>query len=107
MSTQMDELTELQVMTALREVADPELGINVVDLGLVYSAEVRERNVRVAMTMTTPACPLHASISQAAEEAIRRHLPEVAAVKIDIVWDPPWNPKMMSPVARRQLGWPD
>ena len=107
MSTEVDEFTGLQVMTALRAVLDPELGINVVDLGLVYSAEVRERNVRVVMTMTTPACPLHASISQSAEETIRRHLPEVAAVKIEIVWAPPWNPKMMSPAARRQLGWRD
>ena len=107
MSTQVDELAELQVMTALRDVADPELGINVVDLGLVYSAEVRDQSVRIAMTMTTPACPLHASISLAAEEAIRSHMPEVTTVKIEIVWDPPWNPKMMSQTARRQLGWRD
>jgi metal-sulfur cluster biosynthetic enzyme len=107
MSSQADELTELQVMAALRDVEDPELGISVVDLGLVYSVEAHERTIRVAMTMTTPACPLHASISQAAEEAIRSHLPEVAAVTIEIVWDPPWNPKMMSQAARRQLGWKD
>jgi metal-sulfur cluster biosynthetic enzyme len=100
-----DQIVEARIMAALRDVIDPELGINVVDLGLVYSAEWNQGDVHVAMTMTTPACPLHASISEAAEQAIRGHIPEARDVRIEIVWDPPWNPMMMSETARRQLGW--
>ncbi len=94
-----------QVLEALREVIDPEIGVNVVDLGLVYSVDVQGKEVRVAMTMTTPACPLHEYISESAKTAIRRHLPDVERVDVEIVWDPPWSPAMMSADAKRQLGW--
>ncbi len=94
-----------QVLEALREVIDPEIGVNVVDLGLVYSVNVQGKEVRVAMTMTTPACPLHEYISEAAKTAVRRHLPDVERVDVEIVWDPPWSPAMMSADAKRQLGW--
>jgi metal-sulfur cluster biosynthetic enzyme len=101
------QISETDILAALHDVIDPELGINVVDLGLVYSAEARDRDINLVMTMTTPACPLHASISQAAEEAIRDHIPEVANVRVEIVWEPPWHQRMMSDSARRQLGWRD
>ena len=94
-----------QVFEALREVIDPEIGVNVVDLGLVYSVNVQGKEVRIAMTMTTPACPLHEYISESAKTAIRRHLPDVERVDVEIVWDPPWSPAMMSADAKRQLGW--
>ena len=94
-----------QVWNALRTVIDPEIGINVVDLGLVYSVEVSGDQVRVAMTMTTQACPLHAYITEAAEAAIRQFAPDAAAVQVDMVWDPPWSPAMMSDGAKQQLGW--
>ena len=94
-----------QVWNALRTVIDPEIGINVVDLGLVYSVEVSGDQVRVAMTMTTQACPLHAYLTEAAEAAIRQFAPDVAAVQVDMVWDPPWSPAMMSDEAKQQLGW--
>lgn len=94
-----------QVLEALREVIDPEIGVNVVDLGLVYSVDVQGKEVRVAMTMTTPACPLHEYISESAKTAIRRHLPDIERVDVEIVWDPPWSPAMMSADAKRQLGW--
>lgn len=94
-----------QVLDALREVIDPEIGVNVVDLGLVYSVNVQGKDVRIAMTMTTPACPLHEYISEAAKTAVRRHVPEVEKVDVEIVWDPPWSPAMMSDEAKRQLGW--
>jgi metal-sulfur cluster biosynthetic enzyme len=90
---------------ALREVVDPEIGINVVDLGLVYSVEHHDRDVRVAMTMTTEACPLHEYLAQAAEAAIRRRAPELARIAVDIVWEPAWTPAMMSDSAKRLLGW--
>jgi metal-sulfur cluster biosynthetic enzyme len=96
---------EDQVRDALRRVVDPEIGINIVDLGLVYSVDVHDRHVHVAMTMTTPACPLHTYISQNAQATIRQLVPEVASVQVEMVWDPPWSPAMMSEAAKQQLGW--
>jgi metal-sulfur cluster biosynthetic enzyme len=98
-------ITEEQVLDALRQVMDPELGINVVDLGLVYSVILQNGRIRVAMTMTTRACPLHTYLTEAAEAAIRQCAPDAQAVEIDMVWDPPWTPAMMSDAAKRQLGW--
>ncbi len=96
----MDE----QVLDALRQVIDPELGINIVDLGLVYSAEREAGQVRVAMTLTTPGCPLAQRLTDMAEAAIWRHVPGVEAVEVRLVWSPPWKPAMMSEAARARLG---
>jgi metal-sulfur cluster biosynthetic enzyme len=99
-------LAKTQIMAALASVADPELGVNIVDLGLIYSVEMSpEGDVRVVMTMTTPACPLHAWVTRAAREAITDLVEGVRSVKIEIVWKPPWRPMMMSEKARRQLRW--
>lgn len=98
-------VTQEQVLDALHCVIDPELGINVVDLGLVYSVAVQEDHVYVAITMTTPACPLGAYLQEMAEAMIRQHIPEVHSVEVELVWDPPWHPEMMSEAAQRQLGW--
>ncbi len=94
-----------KVTIALREVLDPEVGVSIIDLGLVYSIRVSERRILIRMTMTTPACPLHVSIRAEVEAAIRRHLPEVTEVQVELVWDPPWHPAKMSERAKRQLGW--
>lgn len=94
-----------RVRDALREVIDPELGIDVVDLGLVYRVEAEEGRLLVAMTMTTPACPLGEHLSAQAEAAVRRVAPEVPEVRVQLVWDPPWTPDLMSPDAKRRLGW--
>ncbi len=94
-----------RVRDALREVIDPELGINVVDLGLVYRVEAEEDRLLVALTMTTPACPLGEHLSAQAEAAVRRAAPEVPEVRVQLVWDPPWTPDLMSPDAKRRLGW--
>ncbi|HSJ59061.1 MAG TPA: metal-sulfur cluster assembly factor [Anaerolineae bacterium] len=99
----MDE----RVLEALREVVDPELGVNVVDLGLVYNAEVEDGQVQVAMTLTTPGCPLAGQIRDMAEAAIWRTVPDVESVDIGIVWSPPWRPSMMTDDARDELGWMD
>lgn len=96
-------IDEEAVWNAMRSVIDPEIGINVVDLGLVYGVEVSGNAVRVAMTMTSRACPLHAYLTEAAEEAIRRNAGDAVSVRVEMVWDPPWNPDMMSDAARRQL----
>jgi metal-sulfur cluster biosynthetic enzyme len=94
-----------QVREALRLVVDPELGINVVDLGLVYQVDVTDGQVRVAMTMTTPTCPLGESLSAEAEATIWQNVPGVRSVAVDLVWDPPWEPSRMSDAARERLGW--
>lgn len=99
-------MTTERVLEALRAVDDPEIGINVVDLGLVYQVDVANDDVHVKMTMTSPACPLHSYIREQAQEAIRRQIAEAASVEVEIVWDPPWEPARMSAAARRQLGWP-
>ncbi|GAB1722817.1 MAG: DUF59 domain-containing protein [Nitrospira sp. CR1.1] len=93
-----------RVMEALRQVVDPELGINIVDLGLVYGGDVRDGQVHVTMTMTTPACPMEELLMEMVHSAILRELSEARSVEVDLVWDPPWTPDMMSPAAKVQLG---
>ncbi len=98
-------LTEEQALDALRQVIDPEIGVNIVDLGLVYSVDVQPGRIHAAITMTTRACPLHTVLTAAAESALRQAAPPGTDVRVEIVWDPPWNPAMMSPAAKQQLGW--
>ncbi|HKZ71425.1 MAG TPA: iron-sulfur cluster assembly protein [Nitrospirota bacterium] len=97
-------VSEKLILTALKHVLDPEIGVNIVDLGLVYEVKVENGDVYIQMTMTTPGCPLHESISKGAEEAVRQ-LPGVESVKVDLVWEPAWTPERMSDWARKQLGW--
>ncbi len=96
---------EAQAMAALRTVLDPELGINVVDLGLVYRISADAEHVRVDMTMTSPTCPLGEHLAAEAEATLRRALPHIPGVEVRLVWEPPWRPDMMSEDARTRLGW--
>lgn len=96
--------TEDEVREALRGVVDPEVGMNVVDLGLVYGVDISAQGVRVRMTMTTPACPMGAMIVDEARAAIGRLAPG-GAVEVELVWDPPWGPAMMSEHAKAHFGW--
>ena len=93
-----------QVMNALRAVIDPELGVNIVDLGLIYDVTVDNRAVDVTMTLTTPGCPLHTAIARGAEAAVR-NLPDVDQATVNVVWEPAWTPERMSPQARAHLRW--
>jgi metal-sulfur cluster biosynthetic enzyme len=97
--------TEETVWEALRAVDDPEVGMNVVDLGLVYGVEVRGNDVSVSITMTSPACPLGDVIIENASAAIRAAAPRAAKIDVALVWDPPWTPERMSEAARRRVGW--
>lgn len=90
---------------ALREVIDPELGMNIVDLGLVYRLEVIDNGVELDLTMTSPACPLGESIAADAQAALESRLPPDAWVDVNLVWDPPWSPALMSEEARLHFGW--
>ena len=100
-----DPPDEHAVREALKQVIDPEVGLNVVDLGLVYGVEIDARRVRVTMTMTTPACPLSAHIEQEARRSILERCPSTSDVEIELVWSPPWSPQMMTDEAKRQMGW--
>jgi len=96
-------LDEALVLETLREVIDPELGCNVVDLGLVYSVRIDGRKVTVRMTLTTRGCPMQEQLARGVRIALLR-LEPVDEAEVEIVWDPPWNPAMMSETARTQLG---
>src|SRR5207253_430062 len=95
----MTPITEELVFDALRQVIDPELGCNIVDLGLIYSINICGGNVTVTMTLTTPGCPMHESISQGAQTALLS-LAGVTDAEVTVVWDPPWHPSMMTEQGR-------
>jgi metal-sulfur cluster biosynthetic enzyme len=96
--------TDTDIREALRHVVDPEIGVNIVDLGLVYRIEVEGARARIAMTMTSPACPLVDYLKDLVTSAIRERVPDIVDVDINLEWEPPWDPDMMSDEARRQLG---
>lgn len=96
---------ESAIWDALRTVIDPEVGENIVDLGLVYRVEPRPGAVAVDITMTTPACPAAGSIAEEAEAAIRSACPQAQEVTVEVVFDPPWTPERMSEEVKRRFGW--
>lgn len=100
-------ISQEQVQQALRQVIDPELGLNIVDLGLIYSLEVQGSQVELAMTMTTPACPLSGYLLEMVEAAIWQQIAEVESVNLKLVWEPPWHPGLMSDEGKAALGWID
>jgi len=93
-----------RVITLLRDVYDPEIPVNIFELGLVYEVRVDESGgVGIVMTLTSPMCPV-AEILPMEIEAKTREIEGIRDVWIDLVWDPPWNPEMMSEAARLELG---
>jgi probable FeS assembly SUF system protein SufT len=105
---QQGPLTEQLVWDVLRTVYDPEIPINIVDLGLVYSCAITRGNeggnaIYIRMAMTAPGCGMSNVLKSDVESKLRR-LPEVAEARVEIVFDPPWNPGRMSEAARLQLG---
>jgi metal-sulfur cluster biosynthetic enzyme len=93
------------VREALRQVDDPEAGMNIVDLGLVYAVEVAPEVVRIDMTMTSAACPLADMITERVRSVLAAILPAEAAVEVRLVWDPPWTPDKMTGIAKEHFGW--
>lgn len=92
------------VRQALRQVKDPELDLNIMDLGLVYDVEVQEGDVRIQMTLTSPGCPAGPMITNDAHKAVRA-LDGVKDVNIDIVWEPYWTPERVEPKIRAMMGF--
>jgi metal-sulfur cluster biosynthetic enzyme len=98
-------MTEDDVKAALRTVEDPEAGMSVLDLGLVYGISLEGGKVRVDMTMTSPACPAAEYIVDEAAAAIRAAAPAGTDVEVRLVWEPPWTPERMSAEAQEKFGW--
>lgn len=96
---------DARILDVLRQVIDPEVGLNIVDLGLVYAARCENGAIHVQLTLTSPVCPLGAHVREQAEQALRTAFADAAAINVELVWDPPWTPDRMSPAAKRQLGW--
>jgi metal-sulfur cluster biosynthetic enzyme len=98
-------VTEDQVYGALRKCMDPEIPVNVVDLGLIYGVKIAEgRNVDIRMTMTTRGCPLHDTLVNDVKRYVGK-VPGIGSINVEIVWDPPWTLENMNPQVREQLGF--
>ncbi len=98
------EHVKAKVLEALRTVYDPEIPVNIVDLGLVYNVKVDEEcRVEVVMTVTAPGCPLALMLTYYAEDAIRRLVPEARDVIVKLTFNPPWDPTRITPEGREAL----
>jgi metal-sulfur cluster biosynthetic enzyme len=96
--------TKEEVVEALRQVEDPELGMDIVDLGLMYDVELENGRVKVIHTLTSMGCPVGPMIQQQIDEVVRA-LPGVDDVEVELTWDPPWTPDKMSEDAKFILGF--
>ena len=92
-----------ELLQALKGVNDPEIGINIVDLGLVYRAERKPGGFEVGIALTTPSCPLGEMLLEEARETLRNRFPDVPSIRVELVRWPPWSPERMSEAALRQL----
>jgi metal-sulfur cluster biosynthetic enzyme len=103
-SSGTDVVTEDQVKLALRRVKDPDLQLNIIDLGLVYNVQVEGTTVKIDMTLTSPACPSGPELMTNAEREVQS-LPGVEKVEVNLVWAPFWTPEKMEPRVRAYLGF--
>ena len=99
-----DKVTQEEVYSALRKCMDPEIPVNVVDLGLIYGVKVNEENnIDIEMTMTTRGCPLHDTLVSDVKRYVGK-INGVAGVNVSIVWDPPWSVDKIEPYCSRPIG---
>ena len=96
-------VTMEDIVKALKECYDPEIPVNVWDLGLIYDVNVDGEKVHVKMTLTAPGCPMHTFISQEVKEKLQS-ISGVKEATVEVVWDPPWSPDKMSEEAKAQMG---
>lgn len=101
-----DEAIEAEGWDRLHDVYDPEIGINLVALGLIYDLASEQGKVQVTMTLTTPGCPMSDSMPPAVQRVLET-IPGVREVQVDLLWDPPWDPERMTDEGKRELGWLD
>lgn len=95
--------TAEDIWERLRYCYDPEIPLNIVDLGLIYNVEVNDGDVRVEMTLTAQGCPSHTEISRDVKQTVLA-VPGVNTADVRVVWDPPWSPERISPEGRKKLG---
>lgn len=94
-----------RVVESLEKVVDPEVALNIVDVGLVYAVTVADGRMDVRMTMTSAACPVADIIVDDVENALDDAMPPDLKIHVELVWEPPWTPQRMSPRARAFMGW--
>ena len=97
--------TEQDIRGALQNVIDPEVGLNIVDLGLIYGVEILDSKLHIDLTMTTPACPMSEMILDNARQALAPLMPDGADIELNLVWEPPWDASKMSEYAHEYFGW--
>ena len=91
-----------KVITEIKKIYDPEIPVNIYELGLIYDIKIKDNDVQVKMTLTTPNCPVAESLPKEVKDSIME-LKEVNKVDLDLVWDPPWDKSMMSEAAKLEL----
>ena len=91
-----------KVITEIKKLYDPEIPVNIYELGLIYDIKIKDKDVQVKMTLTTPNCPVAESLPKEVKDSIME-LKEVNKVDLDLVWDPPWDKSMMSEAAKLEL----
>lgn len=93
------------IIEALKTVYDPEIPVNIYDLGLIYDIIIDEqKTVQLRMTLTAPGCPVAETFPQMVSDAVTQHVEEITHVNVELIWDPPWSMERMSEAARLQLG---
>jgi FeS assembly SUF system protein len=93
-----------QIKDGLKKIYDPEIPMNIVDLGLIYRVDWESESVKVTMTLTAPGCPVAGILAEEVKTAVEK-VPGVKSATVDMVWDPPWTPDRMSEFAKRQFGY--
>ncbi|MCB0282366.1 MAG: DUF59 domain-containing protein [Calditrichae bacterium] len=92
------------IYLAISDIYDPEIRVNIVDLGLIYDVKINDKNVLIKMTLTSPNCPASPEIKNNVEKTVKG-LKGVESVELELIWDPPWDPSRMSEEARLELGY--
>ncbi|MBF9254124.1 metal-sulfur cluster assembly factor [Pontibacter sp. 172403-2] len=101
METQTPDIGN-EVFETLKYIIDPEVGINIVDLGLVYKVSLADDLLEIELTLTTPGCPMSGTITTATEQILRKRFPHLD-IKVNLVWSPPWSTEMITEEGMRQL----
>lgn len=100
-----EKVTRDQVVEVLKKIYDPEIPVDIWELGLIYDIDLSEENqIKIQMTLTSPNCPVAESLPIEVRDKLKA-LPGIENADVNIVWDPPWNPEMMSEVAKVELGY--
>ncbi len=103
MSSSEDTIIKKKVISALKEVYDPEIPVNIYDLGLIYEVKVEKGNVYIKMGVTSPTCPLASMIALIARDVVKEKVPEAREVNVEVTLTPPWDPTKVTPEGRERL----